>query len=60
MSVAKVMAILSFTTVVQLYNGTTNSRSYDGTMEGNFGFRLGFNAELECCGSQSYVIKSPP
>ena len=24
MSVAKVMAILSFTTVVQLYNGTTN------------------------------------
>ena len=32
MSEAKVMGILSFTTVVQLYNGTTSYvRSYDGT-----------------------------
>ena len=38
MSVAKVMAILSFTTVVQLYNGTTKSRSYDGSTERSFGF----------------------
>ena len=44
MSVAKVMANLSFTTVVQLYNGTTKSRSYDGTTERSFGFRSGFNA----------------
>ena len=44
MSVAKVMGILSFTTVVQLYNGTELLRSYDGTTEASFGFRSGFNA----------------
>ena len=42
MSVAKVMGILSFTTVVLLYNGTASYvRSYDGTTEG---FRSDFNA----------------
>ena len=44
MSVAKVMGILSFTTVVQLYNSTTKSRSYDGTTERSFGFKSGFHA----------------
>ena len=44
MSVAKVMVILTFTTVVQLYNGTELLRLYDGTTEASFGFRSGFNA----------------
>ena len=44
MSVAKVMGILSFTNVLQLYNGMELLRSYDGTTEASFGFRSGFNA----------------
>ena len=39
MSVAKVMVILSFITVVHLYNGTTKPellQSYDGTTEVSF------------------------
>jgi hypothetical protein len=57
------MAILSFfTTVLQLYNGTTKSRLYDGTTksqlydgttEGSFGFRSGFNAPLPCIDCRS-------
>ena len=52
MSVAKVMAILSFTTVVQLYNGTMKSRTstivwrHDGSsfVLGFVLIRSGFNA----------------
>ena len=54
------MGILSFTTVIQLYNGTTKSanllRSYDGTTEVNIGFRWGFNAVAPRLGFPAIVM----
>ena len=56
MSVAKVMANLSFTTVVQLYNGTKKSQLYDGTTERSFGFRWSFNAVAPFHGPSSNLV----